>query len=199
MFLLMFGFFLSIQVKPPPKPAMAVKPNVCNIYAAPTVATSRSVKPPVASRPSSISNTTTTNKSASASASAATTSHEPHSGGSGCSSSEMSDKEKDKDELLGISHRLETSIDAAKSDLNRSSLLKLSEDIGTFTESANSYVDNVPATGRFRFRSLLNKLEQQSGELRSSSVGKSHASEVPAKLCGDIQATVRDLVTVIQR
>ena len=195
----MFGFFLSIQVKPPPKPAMAVKPNVCNIYAAPTVATSRSVKPPVASRPSSISNTTTTNKSASASASAATTSHEPHSGGSGCSSSEMSDKEKDKDELLGISHRLETSIDAAKSDLNRSSLLKLSEDIGTFTESANSYVDNVPATGRFRFRSLLNKLEQQSGELRSSSVGKSHASEVPAKLCGDIQATVRDLVTVIQR
>ena len=177
---------------------MAVKPNVCNIYAAPTVATSRSVKPPVASRPSSISNT---NKSASASASAATTSHEPHSGGSGCSSSEMSDKEKDKDELLGISHRLETSIDAvSKSDLkNRSSLLKLSEDIGTFTESANSYVDNVPATGRFRFRSLLNKLEQQSGELRSSSVGKSHASEVPAKLCGDIQATVRDLVTVIQR
>jgi len=113
----------------------------------------------------------------------------------------MSDKEKDKDELLGISHRLETSIDAvSKSDLkNRSSLLKLSEDIGTFTESANSYVDNVPATGRFRFRSLLNKLEQQSGELRSSSVGKSHASEVPAKLCGDIQATVRDLVTVIQR
>ena len=198
----MFGFFLSIQVKPPPKPAMAVKPNVCNIYAAPTVATSRSVKPPVASRPTSISNTTT-NKSAFASAaSATTTSHEPHSGGSGCSSSEMSDKEKDKDELLGISHRLETSIDAvSKSDLkNRSSLLKLSEDIGTFTESANSYVDNVPATGRFRFRSLLNKLEQQSGELRSSSVGKSHASsEIPAKICGDIKATVRDLVTVIQR
>ena len=191
---------------------MAVKPNVCNIYAAPTVATSRSVKPPVASRPTSISNTTT-NKSAFASAaSATTTSHEPHSGGSGCSSSEMSDKEKDKDELLGISHhldklldishRLETSIDAvSKSDLkNRSSLLKLSEDIGTFTESANSYVDNVPATGRFRFRSLLNKLEQQSGELRSSSVGKSHASsEIPAKICGDIKATVRDLVTVIQR
>ena len=194
--------FLSIQVKPPPKPAMAVKPNVCNIYAAPTVATSRSVKPPVASRPTSISNATT-NKSAMASAaSATTTSHEPHSGGSGCSSSEMSDKEKDKDELLGISHRLETSIDAvSKSDLkNRSSLLKLSEDIGTFTESANSYVDNVPATGRFRFRSLLNKLEQQSGELRSSSVGKSHASsEIPAKICGDIKATVRDLVTVIQR
>ena len=112
----------------------------------------------------------------------------------------MSDKEKDKDELLGISHRLETSIDAAKSGLNRSSLLKLSEEIGTFTESANSYVDNVPATGRFRFRSLLNKLEQQSGELRSSSVGKSHASsEIPAKICGDIKATVRDLVTVIQR
>ena len=193
--------FLSIQVKPPPKPAMAVKPNVCNIYAAPTVATSRSVKPPVASRPTSISNTTTNKSALASAASATTTSHEPHSGGSGCSSSEMSDKEKDKDELLGISHRLETSIDAfSKSDLkNRSSLLKLSEDIGTFTESANSYVDNVPATGRFRFRSLLNKLEQQSGELRSSSVGKSHASEVPAKLCGDIQATVRDLVTVIQR
>ena len=193
---------MSIQVKPPPKPAMAVKPNVCNIYAAPTVATSRSVKPPVASRPTSISNTTTNKSALASAASATTTSHEPHSGGSGCSSSEMSDKEKDKDELLGISHRLETSIDAvSKSDLkNRSSLLKLSEDIGTLTESANSYVDNVPATGRFRFRSLLNKLEQQSGELRSSSVGKSHASsEIPAKICGDIKATVRDLVTVIQR
>jgi hypothetical protein len=61
-------------------------------------------------------------------------------------------------------------------------------------------VDNVPATGRFRFRSLLNKLEQQSGELRSSSVGKASGNpDVPAKLCGDIQATVKDLVTVIQR
>ena len=69
-------------------------------------------------------------------------------------------------------------------------------------------MDNVPATGRFRFRSLLNKLEQQSGELRSSSVGKAASAAAPAKaetmkpaakLCGDIQATVRDLVTVIQR
>ena len=125
-------------------------------------------------------------------------SHEPQSGGSGCSSSEMSDKEKDKDELLGISQRLEASINSVKADMNRSSLLKLSEELGNFAESATGYVDNVPATGRFRFRSLLNKLEQQSGELRSSSVSsKSH--EIPTKLCGDIQITVRDLVTVIQR
>ena len=74
--------------------------------------------------------------------------------------------------------------------------------IGNFAESATGYVDNVPATGRFRFQSLLNKLEQQSRELRSNSVGKSNPSQdtgIPAKLCGDIQATVRDLVTVIQR
>ena len=125
-------------------------------------------------------------------------SHEPQSGGSGCSSSEMSDKEKDKDELLGISQRLEASINSVKADMNRSNLLKLSEELGNFAESATGYVDNVPATGRFRFRSLLNKLEQQSGELRSSSVSsKSH--EIPTKLCSDIQITVRDLVTVIQR
>ena len=90
--------------------------------------------------------------------------------------------------------------DAAKTDLsNKSKLLQLSDDIGIFAESASGFVDNVPATGRFRFRSLLNKLEQQSGELRSSSVGKAAASAAPTKLCGDIQATVRDLVTVIQR
>lgn len=172
-------------VKPPPKPAMAVKPNVCNIYAAPTIATTRSSKPPIASRP--------TLKTSSG---GSTSSHEPQSGGSGCSSSEMSDKE----ELLGISKKLDSSIDAAKANLSKTSLLKLSDDIGNFAESANGFVDNVPATGRFRFRSLLNKLEQQSGELRSNSVGKSHQqSDVPAKLCGDIQATVRDLVSVIQR
>ena len=111
----------------------------------------------------------------------------------------MSDKERDKDELLGFSQRLETSIDATKADMNRTNLLKLAEDLGFFAESASGYVDNVPATGRFRFRSLLNKLDQQSEELRSSSVSKNQAPEVPAKICGDIQATVRDLVTVIQR
>ena len=105
----------------------------------------------------------------------------------------------DKEELLGISMKLDSSIDATKADLSKSNLLKLSDDIGTFAESATGYVDNVPATGRFRFRSLLNKLEQQSGELRSSSVGKANNQDIPAKLCGDIQATVRDLVNVIQR
>ena len=126
--------------------------------------------------------------------------HEPHSGGSGCSSSGMSDKE----ELLGISQKLESSIDAAcktnmANAVNKSSLLKLSDDIGSFAESASGFVDNVPPTGRFRFRSLLNRLEQQSGELRNSSVGKSQSPDIPVKLCGDIQATVRDLVSVIQR
>ena len=183
------------MVKPPPKPAMAVKPNVCNIYAAPTMATTRAnnAKPPIASRPPGIAKT-----SAPPPAPTAAAEIPSHSGsGSGCSSSETSDKE----ELLGISLKLETSIDAAKTELSKSKLLKLSDDIGTFAESASGYVDNVPATGRFRFRSLLNKLEQQSGELRSNSVGKlaGHHSDIPAKLCGDIQATVRDLVTVIQR
>ena len=173
-------------VKPPPKPAMAVKPNVCNIYAAPTVATTRSAgKPPIASRPQVRTMIPTAGGS-----------HEPQSGGSGCSSSEMSDKE----ELLGISIKLESFIDATKADMSKPNLLKLSNDLGSFAESASGFVDNVPATGRFRFRSLLNKLEQQSGELRSSSVGKSHHNpDIPAKLCGDIQATVRDLVSVIQR
>ena len=85
------------MVNPPPKPAMAVKPNVCNIYAAPTVVTARA-KPPIASRPTL----------ASKSSGMAVPTDTAHSGsGSGCSSSaETSDKE----ELLGISHKLESSI-----------------------------------------------------------------------------------------
>ena len=100
------------MVKPPPKPAMAVKPNVCNIYAAPTVTTTRS-KPPLASRPV-----------AKPVAAAETT----HSGsGSACSSSaEASDKE----ELLGISHKLETSIGKD---------YRISGDIYTFLKSDSSF------------------------------------------------------------
>ena len=195
------------MVKPPPKPAMAVKPNVCNIYAAPTAVTSRtstttsnSSKPPIASRPSQVISKQSAASTPSAVAPPSHEPREPASGGSGCSSSEMSAGTADnKEELLGISMKLDSSIDATKADLSKSNLLKLSDDIGTFSESASNYVDNVPATGRFRFRSLLNKLEQQSGELRSSSVGKASANQTSAKLCGDIQTTVRDLVTVIQR
>ena len=206
-------------VKPPPKPAMAVKPNVCNIYAAPTpVAASRSSasgasaassasKPPVAAKKPSPPKTGPSGPVPSASSgnrSSIPSGHEAtQSGGSGCSSSEASERDKEKDELLVISAKLETTLDSVKADMSKTKLIKLSDDLGSFKESASGFVDNVPATGRFRFRSLLNKLEQQSGELRRTSTTasskKAAASDAPARLCGDIQVTVRDLVTVIQR
>lgn len=191
------------SVKPPPKPAMAVKPNVCNIYAAPTTATRQfgGSKPLSSSSGAAAAKTSKPLSFQSSSGGH----HDAQSGGSGCSSSETSDKERERDELLGISSRLKSCLDEAaakrngSSSMSKSSLLKLSDDLGTFKESASGYVDNVPATGRFRYRSLLNKLEQQSGELRSSTVGKGTQHGVPVKLCSDIQVTVKDLVTVIQR
>ncbi|CAB4069723.1 unnamed protein product [Lepeophtheirus salmonis] len=49
-----------------------------------------------------------------------------------------------------------------------STLMQLSDKVESFHRSCGGYVDNIPATGRFRFRSLLSKLEQDSKELRNN-------------------------------
>ena len=157
-------------VKIPPKPAMAVKPNVCNIYAAPSAPTTKS-KPPI-------------------------------SGAKPAKNGEAS-SEPDRDSLLMVSQKLESGLDAAKRDtshLSKVELTNLSEEIGSFHSSCTGFIDSVPPTTRFRFRSLLTKLDQQSKEFSANltSSGAS-GSTTSNRLAGDIQVTLRDLVTVIQR
>ena len=205
----------------PPKPPMAAKPNVCNIYAAPTTITSRRTgklpsssdhvdtrPPPYSAQPTHSSTATAAN----------TTSHETHSGGSGCSSSSTSEREGieggvNRGALLVNCHNLSDTLDSTSSKLimeeklSKTNIMQLSEQVSDVHTAALIYVDNIPATGRFRYRSLCNKLEEQSKELRELSIGnnKIGGSSINASSGGyndvvnDIQTTVKGLVNVIQR
>ena len=200
---------------------MAAKPNVCNIYAAPTTITSRrtgklptssdhvdSRPPPYSAQPTHSSTATAAN----------TTSHETHSGGSGCSSSSTSEREGieggvNRGALLVNCHNLSDTLDSTSSKLimeeklSKTNIMQLSEQVSDVHNAALIYVDNIPATGRFRYRSLCNKLEEQSKELRELSIGnnKIGGSSINASSGGyndvvnDIQTTVKGLVNVIQR
>ena len=74
-------------------------------------------------------------------------------------------------------------------------LMQLSENVGTFHTECTDYVESVPATGRFRFRSLLSKLANQGQELRRPAGSTSENK----RMVGEIQGTLKDLVNVIQR
>ena len=184
--------------KPPPpreqppsasasKPPTASKPNVCNIYAAPSV----------------VQRKNSGGKSKSAS------NHDAHSGGSACSSSSTSEREADanlgvpnKGSLLVSCHNLSDALESAglqlQAELSKSSLLQLSEQVAEVHRACSAYVDNVPATGRFRFRSLLNKLDDQAKDLRELGISGT-SSQTAASNVNNIHATVKDLVAVIQR
>jgi len=74
--------------------------------------------------------------------------------------------------------------------------MTVSQQAGSFHSSCSSYVDSIPATGRFRFRSLLAKLDNQAKELRAVNTGKKSQN---TQLVKDLQVTVKDMVSVIQR
>ena len=219
---------------PPGKPPMAAKPNVCNIYAAPTTITNRRGKPdtvntgvdagrasflPHASNPTNVPVTSSVPTPTAAS-------HDTHSGGSGCSSSSTSEREGmeggvNRGALLVNCHNLSDTLDSTSSKLimdeklSKSNLMQLSEQVSDVHSAAIVYVDNIPATGRFRYRSLCNKLEEQSKELRELSIGnnKMDRSNIGGSAFGsnissnancsdvvnDIQTTIKGLVNVIQR
>lgn len=141
-------------------------------------------------------------------------SHDAHSGGSGCSSSstsEVASSEVSKGSLLvschNLSDALESSLDAAGSGekLSKASLAQLSSQAVDVHGAGTLYVDNIPATWRFRFRSLLTKLHEQSRDLRDLSIGSgsSAASSAANRNCGalvsDLSSTVKDLVSIVQR
>jgi hypothetical protein len=73
---------------------------------------------------------------------------------------------------------------------------RLSEKVSAFHSSCSGFVDSVPATGRFRFRSLLAKLEEQSRELSRAGAA---SSAKPPSVVDDIKATVREMTAVVQR
>ena len=217
---------------PPGKPPMAAKPNVCNIYAAPTTITNRRGKPNTANSavdsgaaPFLPHTSHPTNAPVTSSVPATTAvSHDTHSGGSGCSSSSTSEREEggvNRGALLVNCHNLSDTLDSTSSKLimdeklSKSNLMQLSEQVSDVHSAAIVYVDNIPATGRFRYRSLCNKLEEQSKELRELSIGnnKMERSNIGGSAFGsninsnancsdvvnDIQNTIKGLVNVIQR
>ena len=167
---------VAAGVKLAPKPAMAVKPNVCNIYAAPSTTTTSKPKLP-ANKPAPMTSST--------------------------KNGDVITTEPDRDSILNVSQRLESSLDVAKRDnanLSKVDLSNLSDQIGTFHSTCSGFIDSVPPTTRFRFRSLLTKLDQQSKEFSANVSSSSSAGTTTSnRLAGDIQVTLRDLVTVIQR
>jgi abelson tyrosine-protein kinase 1 len=107
-------------------------------------------------------------------------------------------KASDKDNILEISQALETSLTSLKSSKNvsTSSIIQLSDKVGLFHVSCLSFADGIPPHGRFQFRELLSRLEQQARQLRSAG---SRNSADNARLFSDVQNTIRDVINAVQR
>jgi hypothetical protein len=115
-------------IKIAPKPAMAVKPNVCNIYASPSVVQPKP-RPPTKTVPTKNGSTNDVNEGL-------------RSDGEG----------KGREALLEVSQKLETRLDAAKRDTSKMSkfdLSNLSDQIGLFHTNCSALVDSVPPTSRY--------------------------------------------------
>merc|ERR1719270_1589474 len=84
----------------------------------------------------------------------------------------------------------------AREGITKATAMSASDKVGGFHNSCSNIVESIPATGRFRFRSLLAKLENQAKELRSVNISRSNEN---ATLIKELQGTIRDLVAVIQR
>ncbi|KAF4521365.1 hypothetical protein B566_EDAN006954 [Ephemera danica] len=104
----------------------------------------------------------------------------------------------DKDNILEISQALESSLTSLKSSNNvsTSSIIQLSDKVGLFHVSCLSFADGIPPHGRFHFRELLSRLEQQARQLRSAG---SRNSADNARLFSDVQNTIRDVINAVQR
>jgi len=198
--------------KPPPKPAPAAKPSMCNIYAAPNSANQKNIgnigiqsKPNISGNKPKLTSRQATSQEGvkSVGASSGNVDEQTRPGrsetradstDSGLSSS------YDKESLVDISQSLENILSSLyKEGMTKASAMTASDKVGTFHMSCSTYVDSIPATGRFRFRSLLAKLESQGKELRSVNVGKGGNGETNSQLVRDLQNTVKDLVAAINR
>lgn len=213
--------------KPPPKPSTSVKPSVCNIYAAPSsIASRNNTKPNISTtkpklptvRLSSSESKTPVLSSESANRNSASdpsskptesapsakvdnTSMISERGGSSETRADSTDSglssSYDKDSLVDFSQSLENILVSLSNEgITKATAMSASDKVGSFHTSCSGLVDSIPATGRFRFRSLLAKLDNQAKELRSVNLNKNTEN---TQLVRDLQNTVRDLVSVIQR
>ncbi|GIX82802.1 hypothetical protein CEXT_509781 [Caerostris extrusa] len=76
------------------------------------------------------------------------------------------------------------------------SIIQLTDKVQLFRTSCSGYAEYIPPHGRFRFRELLSRLENQGEQLRTCNSNNSSDS---TKLLSDLQNTVHDLVNVVQR
>lgn len=168
--------------KPPPKPSPAAKPQVCNIYAAPSSVAPRPTgpsKPNISSAKPKLQQPATTS-----------------SAGRGEENGGTNGSEDGRQGLLTSSSSLLTSLSSLPNSLSKAEAMAAAEQVGVFHSSCSLYVDSIPATGRFRFRSLLNKLDSQAKELRAANVTRSSET---AKLVKELEITVKDVGAAIQR
>ena len=59
-------------------------------------------------------------------------------------------------------------------------------------------MENIPVTGRFRFKSLINILEEQTRELRNS-IAAGAKGGPPGTLCADLKVSLKGLVGILQK
>lgn len=115
-----------------------------------------------------------------------------------CKNAKESDKPYNKSSVLEISSSLDSSIQSLKSSstIPSSSMMQLSDKVQLLHSTCGSYAENIPPHGRFKFRELLSKLENQAGLIRTSCSSNFVEN---SKLFSDLQNTVQDLVNVVQR
>merc|ERR1711971_289487 len=95
----------------------------------------------------------------------------------------------DKENIMDLSASLENILDSlAREGITKATAMSASDKVGGFHNSCSNIVESIPATGRFRFRSLLAKLENQAKELRSVNISRSNEN---ATLIKELQGTIR--------
>lgn len=78
--------------------------------------------------------------------------------------------------------------------------LQLSDTVGGFHASCLHYADTAaPPNLRFLLRELLNKLESQSRQMRSAGGGRQQAADQRSAIFQTLDATLKDILNIIQR
>lgn len=103
----------------------------------------------------------------------------------------------DRESLLDLSQSLQNLLAGLEQEITTQAAMALSDQVSVFQSSCTSYMEtSIPATARFRFRSLLAKLDSQSKELRAVNLSKKTGN---VQVVQDLRGTLTDIVQVIQR
>ncbi len=97
--------------------------------------------------------------------------------------------------MLALAQSLEEKLSSLQPDrCSAVHLRQLQDRLSALHSGCVALIDSVPATGRFRFRSLLNRLDEHGRQLNAG--GKGGELGVPV---GELLGTLREVVTVLQR